>query len=154
MKLCSDEDDILLSTKHGKCIRTPVSKLRTTKSRSSVGVRGIRLTKDDKIISISVISHTDVSSAEAKAYLKMISKEKGMQEETESDDNDTDNSVSDIEISKDRYDELKAREQFILTVTENGFGKRSSSYQFRVSNRGGSGIMCTVSYTHLTLPTT
>ena len=142
VKLCSDEDDILLSTKHGKCIRTPVSKLRTTKSRSSVGVRGIRLTKDDKIISISVISHTDVSSAEAKAYLKMISKEKGMQEETESDDNDTDNSVSDIEISKDRYDELKAREQFILTVTENGFGKRSSSYQFRVSNRGGSGIMC------------
>ena len=142
VKLCSDEDDILLSTKHGKCIRTPVSKLRTTKSRSSVGVRGIRLTKDDKIISISVISHTDVSSAEAKAYLKMISKEKGMQEETESDDNDIDNSVSDIEISKDRYDELKAREQFILTVTENGFGKRSSSYQFRVSNRGGSGIMC------------
>ena len=142
VKLCSDEDDILLSTKHGKCIRTPVSKLRTTKSRSSVGVRGIRLTKDDKIISISVISHTDVSSAEAKAYLKMISKEKGMQEETESDDNDTDNSVSDIDISKDRYDELKAREQFILTVTENGFGKRSSSYQFRVSNRGGSGIMC------------
>ena len=61
VKLCSDEDDILLSTKHGKCIRTPVSKLRTTKSRSSVGVRGIRLTKDDKIISISVISHTDVS---------------------------------------------------------------------------------------------
>ncbi len=142
VKLCSDEDDILLSTKHGKCIRTPVSKLRTTKSRSSVGVRGIRLTKDDKIISISVISHTDVSSAEAKAYLKMISKEKGIQEETESDDNDTDNSVSNIEISKDRYDELKAREQFILTVTENGFGKRSSSYQFRVSNRGGSGIMC------------
>ena len=107
-----------------------------------MGVRGIRLTKDDKIISISVISHTDVSSAEAKAYLKMISKEKGMQEETESDVNDIDNSVSDIEISKDRYDELKAREQFILTVTENGFGKRSSSYQFRVSNRGGSGIMC------------
>ena len=105
-----------------------------------MGVRGIRLTKDDKIISISVISHTDVSSAEAKAYLKMISKEKGMHEETESEDND--GSVSDIEISKDRYDELKAREQFILPVTENGFGKRSSSYQFRVSNRGGSGIMC------------
>ena len=142
VKLCSDEDDILLSTKHGKCIRTPVAKLRTTKSRSSIGVRGIKLTKDDKIISISVISHTDVSSAEAKAYLKMISKEKGIQDEAENFNNDDEESVSDIKISNDRFDELKAREQFILTVTENGYGKRSSSYQFRVSNRGGSGIMC------------
>ena len=142
VKLCSDEDDILLSTKHGKCIRTPVAKLRTTKSRSSIGVRGIKLTKDDKIISISVISHTDVSSAEAKAYLQMISKEKGIQDEAENFNNDDEESVSDIKISNDRFDELKAREQFILTVTENGYGKRSSSYQFRVSNRGGSGIMC------------
>ena len=139
VKICNDNDDILLSTKDGKCIRTPVSKLRTTKSRASIGVRGIKLTKDDSIISLSILSHLDVSSSEAKAYLKMSKANKENIEENEEDQNDE---IEDINISEDRFQEMKACEQFVLTVTENGFGKRTSSYQFRVTNRGGSGIMC------------
>ena len=145
VKLCTDEDDILLSTKNGKCIRTPVSKLRTTKSRSSVGVRGIKLGSDDKIISLSVISHMDVTSDEAKAYLKQISESRKSEMESNGHDDagDYEDEVSkNLELNSDRFDEMKAREQFILTVTENGYGKRTSSYQFRISNRGGSGIMC------------
>ena len=138
VKICNDNDDILLSTKEGKCIRTPVSKLRTTKSRSSMGVRGIKLAKNDSIISLSILSHLDVSSSEVKAYLKMSKINKENEEEAEEDNND----IEDIKISEDRFQEMKACEQFVLTVTENGFGKRSSSYQFRVTNRGGSGIMC------------
>ena len=140
VKICSDNDDVLLSTKDGKCIRTPVSKLRTTKSRNSIGVKGIKLAKNDSIISLSILSHLEVSSDEAKAYLKMskINKENNEDLDDESHSDETE----DITISEDRFQELKACEQFVLTVTENGFGKRTSSYQFRVTNRGGSGIMC------------
>ncbi len=142
VKLCTNEDDILLTTKFGKCIRTPVAKLRTTKSRTSTGVRGIKLVKGDEIISISIISHTDTTSDESKAYLKMRSKEKENDDPIDSEDSESDCSEAEVKLSNDRYDEMKAQEQFILTLTENGFGKRSSSYQFRISNRGGSGIMC------------
>ena len=100
-------------------------------------MRGIKLSNDDRIISLSVISHVDATSAEAKSYLKLSSKEK-----IEISDEESEGIADNFEISQDRFDELKAKEQFILTVTENGFGKRSSSYQFRISNRGGSGIMC------------
>ncbi|MAE37553.1 MAG: DNA gyrase subunit A [Pelagibacteraceae bacterium] len=140
VRICTDNDDVLLSTKDGKCIRTPVSKLRTTKSRNSVGVRGIKLSKNDSIISLSILSHLEVSTAEAKAYLKMSKINKDNNEDIEDENNSEE--TEDITISEDRFQELKACEQFILTVTENGFGKRTSSYQFRVTNRGGSGIMC------------
>ena len=140
VRICTDNDDVLLSTKDGKCIRTPVSKLRTTKSRNSVGVRGIKLSKNDSIISLSILSHLEISSAEAKAYLKMSKINKENNEDIEDENNSEE--TEDITISEDRFQELKACEQFILTVTENGFGKRTSSYQFRVTNRGGSGIMC------------
>ncbi len=139
VKICTENDDVLLSTKKGKCIRTPVSKLRTTKSRSSIGVRGIKLAENDSIISLSILSHLDVTSAEAKAYLKM---NKATKEDNDDNEEDSKEEIEDIKLSEDRFQEMKACEQFILTVTENGFGKRTSSYQFRVTNRGGSGIMC------------
>ena len=139
VKICTENDDILLSTKEGKCIRTPVSKLRTTKSRSSIGVRGIKLAENDSIISLSILSHLDVTSSEAKAYLKM---NKATKEDDDDNEEDNKEEIEDIKLSEDRFQEMKACEQFVLTVTENGFGKRTSSYQFRVTNRGGSGIMC------------
>ena len=139
VKICTENDDVLLSTKEGKCIRTPVSKLRTTKSRSSIGVRGIKLAENDSIISLSILSHLDVTSAEARAYLKM---NKATKEDNDDNEVDTKEEIEDIKLSEDRFQEMKACEQFVLTVTENGFGKRTSSYQFRVTNRGGSGIMC------------
>ena len=139
VKICTENDDVLLSTKEGKCIRTPVSKLRTTKSRSSIGVRGIKLAENDSIISLSILSHLDVTSSEAKAYLKM---NKATKEDSDDNEDDSREDIEDIKLSEDRFQEMKACEQFVLTVTENGFGKRTSSYQFRVTNRGGSGIMC------------
>ena len=139
VKICTENDDVLLSTKEGKCIRTPVSKLRTTKSRSSIGVRGIKLAENDSIISLSILSHLDVTSAEAKAYLKM---NKATKDDNDDNEEDSKEDIEDIKLSEDRFQEMKACEQFVLTVTENGFGKRTSSYQFRVTNRGGSGIMC------------
>ncbi len=139
VKICTENDDVLLSTKEGKCIRTPVSKLRTTKSRSSIGVRGIKLAENDSIISLSILSHLDVTSSEAKAYLKM---NKATKEDNDDNEEDSKEEIEDIKLSEDRFQEMKACEQFVLTVTENGFGKRTSSYQFRVTNRGGSGIMC------------
>ena len=139
VKICTENDDVLLSTKEGKCIRTPVSKLRTTKSRSSIGVRGIKLVENDSIISLSILSHLDVTSSEAKAYLKM---NKATKEDSDDNEEDSREEIEDIKLSEDRFQEMKACEQFVLTVTENGFGKRTSSYQFRVTNRGGSGIMC------------
>ena len=139
VKICTENDDVLLSTKEGKCIRTPVSKLRTTKSRSSIGVRGIKLAENDSIISLSILSHLDVTSSEAKAYLKM---NKATKEDSDDNEEDSREEIEDIKLSEDRFQEMKAYEQFVLTVTENGFGKRTSSYQFRVTNRGGSGIMC------------
>ena len=139
VKICTENDDVLLSTKEGKCIRTPVSKLRTTKSRSSIGVRGIKLAENDSIISLSILSHLDVTSSEAKAYLKM---NKVTKEDSDDNEEDSREEIEDIKLSEDRFQEMKACEQFVLTVTENGFGKRTSSYQFRVTNRGGSGIMC------------
>jgi DNA gyrase subunit A len=143
VKICSDNDDLLLSTNNGKCIRTSVAKLRTTKSRSSMGVRGIKLLQKDRIISISILSHMDVTSAEAKAYLKLVTANKKTEKEREEIDKILNEDESeDIQLSLDRFDEMKAREQFILTITENGYGKRTSSFQFRISNRGGSGIMC------------
>ena len=139
VKICTENDDVLLSTKEGKCIRTPVSKLRTTKSRSSIGVRGIKLAENDSIISLSILSHLDVTSSEAKAYLKM---NKATKEDSDDNEDEIREDIEDIKLSEDRFQEMKACEQFVLTVTENGFGKRTSSYQFRVTNRGGSGIMC------------
>jgi DNA gyrase subunit A len=143
VKVCSDDDDYLLTTSEGKCIRTPVSKLRTTKSRTSEGVRGIKLSSNDKVISVSILSHTESTSAEIKAYLKMQRDKKN--EHHEEDDEEIENddgSIETVNLTEDMFSEMQAREQFILTLTENGYGKRTSSYQFRITNRGGSGIKC------------
>ena len=141
VKVCSDTDDYLLTTLEGKCIRTAVSKLRTTKSRSSEGVRGIKLSSQDKIISLSILSHTDASSGEIKAYLKM-QRDKKIDVDDSEDVEQEDDGVEAVNLSEDMFSEMQAREQFILTVTENGYGKRTSSYHFRITNRGGSGIKC------------
>jgi DNA gyrase subunit A len=139
VKVCSDTDDYLLTTLDGKCIRTAVSRLRTTKSRSSEGVRGIKLSSQDKIISLSILSHTDASSGEIKAYLKM-QRDKKIDVDDSEDIEQEDDGVEAVNLSEDMFSEMQACEQFILTVTENGYGKRTSSYHFRITNRGGSGI--------------
>jgi DNA gyrase subunit A len=110
VKICNDNQDIILNTKFGKCIRFESKKLRVFKGRSSKGIKGINLAEKDSIVSISIIGHDSNIKKNGK-------------------------------ITKDEKYELKAKEKFILSITENGFGKRTSYYDYRVTNRGGKGII-------------
>jgi DNA gyrase subunit A len=136
--LCSDADDVLLSTAVGQCIRFPVSDVRVFQSRNSVGVRGIKLDDKDRVISMAIIRHVEASSEERAAYLKMAN---AVRRGDEPDDSEDEEGVAAIELSQARYAEMGALEQFILTVTERGFGKRTSSFEYRITGRGGKGIV-------------
>jgi DNA gyrase subunit A len=137
--VCTDADDILLSTANGQCIRFPVGDVRVFKGRDSTGVRGIKLENDDKIISMAIIRHMEASSEERVAYLKLASAvRRGEEAEAETDDEEK---VGAIELSQQRYAEMGAAEQFILTLTERGYGKRTSSFEYRITGRGGKGIV-------------
>ena len=135
--LCTEQDDVLLSTVEGQCIRFPVSDVRVFSGRNSIGVRGIRLEKKDELISMAIIRHIEATSEERVAYLKMANAvrrgEEGEDEEEEK--------VKAIELSQKRYAAMSAAEQFILTLTEHGYGKRTSSYEYRITGRGGKGIV-------------
>ena len=129
VKIVKKDEDIMFNTYSGKSLRINSGKIRLFKGRSSKGIRGINLKKDDRVISLTVLNHVKISSDESKAYIKKSRK----------DDDDIED--TNFEISQKRFDELKIKEEFILTVTENGYGKRSSSYEFRESGRGGQGII-------------
>tara|TARA_R110002126_G_scaffold64660_11_gene165567 strand:+ start:76 stop:2913 length:2838 start_codon:yes stop_codon:yes gene_type:complete len=145
VETCSEHDDVLLTTALGQCIRFSVTDIRVFAGRNSVGVRGIRLGGGDDLISMTILAHVDAEAWERTAYLKRAMAER----RSEGDDadevinDDTDEVVVEGEISQEFYDELKAREQFVLTVSAKGYGKRSSSYEFRTSGRGGKGIRAT-----------
>jgi len=117
VKICKEDQDIILSTKLGKCIRFMSKKLRIFKGRSSKGIKGIELSDDDKVISLSVLDPSNINSKTAKNILKNGS------------------------ADKDKKSEVIAKQKFILSITENGFGKRTSFYDYRVTNRGGKGII-------------
>ncbi|WP_405051445.1 DNA gyrase subunit A [Sphingomonas sp.] len=125
VSLLTEEDDVLLATRNGKAIRFLSTDVREFQSRSSTGVRGVRLLGDDKVISMSILLRVGTSSDEREAYLRSPKWR--------------DNSSAEG-LSEERYAELADKEQFLLTVTENGFGKRSSTYEYRRTNRGGQGI--------------
>ena len=110
VKICNNDQDIILSTKLGKCIRFESKKLRVFKGRSSKGIKGINLADKDSIVSLSIIDHN-------------LNKKKNGK------------------INKDQKSEIKAKEKYILSITENGFGKRTSHNDFRVTGRGGKGII-------------
>ncbi len=139
---CTEKDHVLLSSRQGKCIRFPVSAIRVFKSRTSDGVRGMKLGEKDEVISMSILHGVESTSDERAAYLKMVAaKRRGQDgEETEESSSETEESTTDITLSETRFNELGAAEQFILTITQNGYGKRSSAYAYRLTNRGGSGI--------------
>lgn len=141
IKIIEDDDDFLLSTKKGKSLRVQSTKLRLFKGRSSKGIKGISLKKDDKIISLSILKNVKISSDEARAYIKASRLEKDIDE---TPDDDTEKS-KEVKLSKKQIEEFKNKEQYILTITANGFGKRSSAYEYRVSGRGGQGIISIIS---------
>ncbi|MEZ5669675.1 MAG: DNA gyrase subunit A [Alphaproteobacteria bacterium] len=133
VRICTEADDILLSTRTGKCIRFAAPDVRIFSGRTSTGVRGIRLQGKDEVIAMSVLRHVDASIDERDAYLRLAGLiRRGDAEEPAS--------AGEKALSPERYAELSAQEEFILSVTENGYGKRSSAYDYRVIGRGGQGI--------------
>jgi DNA gyrase subunit A len=139
--LCGPQDDVLLTTAGGNCIRFPVEDVRVFKGRDSVGVRGIRLDGDDRVISMAIIRHVEATAEERASYLKLASAVRrgvGGEEEVSVD---AEEQTATVELSQERYAQMSALEQFILTVSENGFGKRSSSFEYRITGRGGKGIV-------------
>jgi len=147
VETCTDNDDVLLTANSGQCIRFSVSDVRVFQSRNSVGVRGITMANTDRVISMSVIEHVDASPAERSAYLKRAAMERRLAAGAGGEEEDialTNEEVGeDAELSEERYEFLREHEQFVLTVTEFGYGKRSSSYDFRLIGRGGKGIRAT-----------
>ena len=142
VSICTEADDVLLTTALGQCIRFPVPDVRVFKGRDSMGVRGIRLEGEDTVIAMDIIAHREISPEERSAYFKM---RRAVAGETENGDNGIEDaeetSEASVEISTERYAQLSAEEQFILTISENGYGKRSSSYEYRITGRGGKGIV-------------
>ncbi|MDE2446970.1 MAG: DNA gyrase subunit A, partial [Alphaproteobacteria bacterium] len=136
--ICTDADDIMLTTALGQCIRFAVDDVRVFQSRGSTGVRGIKLAEKDRVISMSVLRHVDATSEERAAFIKMSRAVAG--EEMEAGPSDEEGVVEEATLSQERYAEMGAAEQVILTVSANGYGKRSSSYEYRITNRGGKGI--------------
>jgi len=150
VQLCTQNDDVLLTTRKGKCIRFAVTDIRVFKGRESTGVRGIKLTEGDEVVSLSLLAHVDGSAAEARAYLRQASAARRAQGESPSDETElsaedaaeeAEEGMEEAVLSTERYAELGAREQFVLAASEQGFGKRTSSYEYRVTGRGGSGIV-------------
>ncbi|MEE2692212.1 MAG: DNA gyrase subunit A [Pseudomonadota bacterium] len=143
VQICRPDDDVLLTTAAGMCIRFPVEDVRVFAGRTSTGVRGIKLDKDDEVISMAILRHIDTDSEEARAYLKHAAAMRRAMGEGEAED-EAEEAGEAAAISPARLAELGAAEQFVLTVTENGYGKRSSSYEYRTSGRGGKGIIAIV----------
>jgi DNA gyrase subunit A len=139
VETCTEADDIMLTSAQGQCIRFPVPEVRVFAGRSSVGVRGLNLEAGDSVISMAVLHHFDASAAERAAYLKMSRAVRGEGEPEESGAEPEEALAG--ELSQQRYAQMGAAEQFILTVSENGFGKRTSSFEYRITRRGGKGIV-------------
>jgi len=143
VQLCTEDDDILLTTKLGQSIRFAVPEVRVFQSRNSTGVRGILLAEGDAVISMAIVRHVEASAEERSSYLRMrravTAGEEGQPGEPEGEEIN-----ADVQLSQERYAGLSAGEQFVLTVSERGFGKRSSAYEYRVTGRGGKGIVAMI----------
>ncbi len=142
VQICTERDDVLLTSAGGQCIRFPVADVRVFQGRTSMGVRGIALAEGDKLISLSILRHVDVTAEERAAYLKRAhAVRRGGNGEVEEVAEDVEEATGAIELGERRYVELSAAEHFVLTISERGFGKRSSSYEYRTTGRGGKGIV-------------
>ncbi len=151
VETCTENDDVLLTTALGQCIRFAVPEVRVFKGRDSMGVRGITLAEGDSIISMTILGHVDADADERATFLKRqtaarraltgeISDAEIEGSEPEAAD-ETEATAGDSAMPVERYAELDARQQFVLTLSENGYGKRTSSYEYRTTGRGGKGIV-------------
>jgi DNA gyrase subunit A len=151
VQLCSPKDDVLLTTALGQCIRFAVEDVRVFTGRTSTGVRGIKLGAGDELIAMSVLQQIDVTPAEARAYLKRANAARRAEGEPveEADDDAADGEDAapagetngEVELTDERFQQLAAREEFILTLTQEGMGKRASAFDYRRTGRGGKGLI-------------
>jgi len=141
VKICREDEDVLLTSAAGNCIRFPVDVVRVFAGRTSTGVRGIKLADGDRVISMAILHHVDAATEETRAYLKHAAAMRRAAGEADVEEPEESGETGDVAISPERLAELGAAEQFVLTVTENGYGKRTSSYEYRTSGRGGKGII-------------
>jgi DNA gyrase subunit A len=142
VQICTEKDDVLLASAEGQCIRFPVTDVRVFQGRTSMGVRGINLAEGDKVISMSILGHAEATADERVAYLRRANAvRRGEAGETPEPAADAEEAAGMIELGEQRYVEMSAAEQFVLTISERGFGKRSSSYEYRTTGRGGKGIV-------------
>ena len=142
--VASEQNDVLLTSAEGQAIRFPVTDVRVFKGRESAGVRGIKLEGKDEVISMAILGHVDASAPERTAYVRQANVVRRGGAEQEPDVEAESNGQETVVLTPDRYAELGAHEQFVLTVSENGYGKRSSAYEYRISGRGGKGIIAMV----------
>ncbi|MBL4612880.1 MAG: hypothetical protein JKY91_03975, partial [Emcibacter sp.] len=127
---CAETDDVLIAAKGGKCIRFAATAVRLFKGRNSDGVRGIRLAEGDEVVSMSILHNVDASTDERGAYLKYVAATR-RGENPEVPEN----------MTAERIEYMQENEQFILSITVNGYGKRTSAYDYRIAGRGGKGII-------------
>ncbi len=138
VRICNEDDDVLLTTARGKSIRFRVTDIRRFVGRTSSGVRGIKLADGDEVISMAILRHVDIETDEARAYMKYANAKRrtlNAEIKAEPDEIEDDNT-----LSMERKIQLEAAEQFLFTLAEDGYGKRSSSYDYRCMNRGGQGV--------------
>ena len=146
VSLCTEDQDILLTTALARCIRFAVDEVRVFKGRDSTGVRGIRLAEGDKVISMAILRRVEATPAERSVYLKFASSQRaailGEVEDVVASEGDEDaDDTGETMLSVERLAALGAAEEFILTITDQGFGKRTSSYDYRRTGRGGQGLI-------------
>jgi DNA gyrase subunit A len=150
VEICTPEHDVLLTTAGGRCIRFLLQdEVRLFKGRDSDGVRAIKLDEGDTVISMTILTHVDAEASERAQYLKqanMLRRAQGEEiAEDAVDEGDEEETIEAAgELTPERFAELGAKEQYVLTVSERGFGKRTSSYEYRTSGRGGKGIVAMV----------
>ena len=140
-RICTEDDDVMLVTAGGRAIRFPTTEVRIFKGRDSTGVRGIRLAEGDRVVSMSVIRHFEASPEERAAYLKMRRALAGIEEEAAEEEAEEDAPAGADTLSPERFEEMRAAEDLIVTITERGLGKLTSSHDYPVRGRGGMGVL-------------
>lgn len=140
VRICDEDDDVVLTTAMGKAIRFRVTDIRRFVGRTSSGVRGIKLADGDEVISMAILRHVDIETDEARAYMKHANAMRRALGEDADDDATEDDIEIETSLDEERLGFLQANEQFLLTLAEDGMGKRSSSYDYRCMNRGGQGV--------------
>jgi DNA gyrase subunit A len=146
VKVCAENDHVLIAAKSGKCVRFPVDNVRVFKSRASTGVRAMKLADGDCVMSMSILKGTQFSMEERVAYLKLAAEKRRASGDAEAEatvnvSGGHDEELAEVTLTEERARQLEEGEELILTLTEKGYGKRSSAYEYRVTNRGGSGIV-------------